>query len=100
VGEVFRTVINFEFLPLEGRAFDHSVPFNSGAFDYQILPSGGEFDQFFFRKVKCPGYCPGGGGGGGTLGIDSYITISPRPHSLLTTFLFTHSLHSSHSVDF
>jgi len=64
VGEVFRTVINFEFsLPLEGRAFDHSLPFNSGAFDYQILPSGGEFDQFFLEKSNARGIARGGGDG-------------------------------------
>jgi len=66
-------------LPLEGRAFDHSVPFNSGAFDYQILPSGGEFDQFFLEKSNARGIARGGGGGGmGTLGIDSYIKFETK----------------------
>jgi len=75
VGEVLRTVINFEFLPLEGWAFDHSVSFNSGAFDYQILPGGGEFDQFFLEKSNARGIARGGMG---TLGIDSYITLLIR----------------------
>jgi len=47
------------------------VPFNSGAFDYQILPSGGEFDQVFLEKSNARGIARGGMG---TLGIDSYIT--------------------------
>ena len=34
-----------------------------GAFDRQNWQHSGEFDQNFFKKVKCPGVCPGGGDG-------------------------------------
>ena len=31
-----------------------------GAFDRQNWQHSREFDQNFFKKVKCPGVCPGG----------------------------------------
>ena len=49
-----------------------------GAFDHQNSNIAGIWPKFF-KKVKCPGVCPGGGGGGGGMGdfgIDRYIRIA------------------------
>ena len=50
-----------------------------GAFDLLNQQHSGEFDQKFFKKVKCPGVCPGGGDG--RFGIDRYIKAKKRTHS-------------------
>ena len=42
-------------------SFDFSAP-TSGAFDLEIGPHSGEFDQAFLKKSNARGFARGGGG--------------------------------------
>ena len=54
-------------------SFDFSSP-TSWAFDLEIGPYSGEFDQAFLKKSNAPGVCLGGGAGMIAFGIDPDIT--------------------------
>ena len=53
-------------------SFDFSSP-TSGAFDLEIGPYSGEFDQAFLKKSNARGFARGGGGGMIAFGIDPDI---------------------------
>ena len=52
-----------EYKKKKNQHDDFSAP-TSGAFDLEIGPYRGEFDQAFLKKSNARGFARGGGGGG------------------------------------
>ena len=61
VSRIFLSQFSCQY-QIDCGSFDFSAS-NSGAFDIEIDPFSGEFDQAFLKKSNARGFAGGGGGG-------------------------------------